>query len=264
MLEKNGKAGETISTPLGNRIKNIRTSLGLTMEEFIERIDNKSGKGKSGTVNNWESGKNAPNKKRLKQIANLGGVSVEYLLNGSISERLLQRLSFCRTIWAIFKKNGSFDNLQSSPDLADLSSNDLNALVEIVKMIDDDNYFAGGAGTKDNFEAGLSFVQQQTSKLLSSFPNEEPLTFAKKDGIIVLMKEVAQTHYEATHTSNAIIKQAVISSLENLLNEVNARAHGTDPSESYSHKELVPLVTSSFMKQVNDVLNKCINELKLL
>lgn len=53
------------------------------MEEFIERIDNKPGKGRSGTVNNWESGKNAPNKQRLKRIAELGGVSVEYLINGS-------------------------------------------------------------------------------------------------------------------------------------------------------------------------------------
>ena len=67
---------------LGQRIKAIRLRLGLTMEEFIERIDNKPGRGRSGTVNNWETGKNAPNKNRLKRIAELGGVSVEYLLNG--------------------------------------------------------------------------------------------------------------------------------------------------------------------------------------
>lgn len=67
---------------LGQRIKAVRLKLGLTMEEFIERIDNKPGRGRSGTVNNWEAGKNAPNKKRLKRIAELGGVSVEYLING--------------------------------------------------------------------------------------------------------------------------------------------------------------------------------------
>lgn len=68
---------------LGRRIKAIRLKLGLTMEEFIERIDNKPGRGRSGTVNNWEAGKNAPNKQRLKKIADLGGVSVEYLINGN-------------------------------------------------------------------------------------------------------------------------------------------------------------------------------------
>lgn len=68
---------------IGSRIRAVRLRLGLSMEEFIERIDNKPGKGRSGTVNNWESGKNAPNKQRLKRIAELGGVSVEYLINGS-------------------------------------------------------------------------------------------------------------------------------------------------------------------------------------
>lgn len=68
---------------MGSRIRAVRLRLGLSMEEFIERIDNKPGKGRSGTVNNWESGKNAPNKQRLKRIAELGGVSVEYLINGS-------------------------------------------------------------------------------------------------------------------------------------------------------------------------------------
>lgn len=53
------------------------------MEDFIERIDSKPGRGRSGTVNNWETGKNAPNKKRLKKIADLGSVSVDYLINGS-------------------------------------------------------------------------------------------------------------------------------------------------------------------------------------
>ena len=67
----------------GQRIRSIRLRLGLTMEEFIERIDGKPGKGRSGTVNNWETGKNAPNAKRLKKIASLGGVTVDYLLHGT-------------------------------------------------------------------------------------------------------------------------------------------------------------------------------------
>lgn len=74
---------KTNKKKLGNRISFIRTSLGLTMEEFIERIDNKPGKGRSGTVNNWEAGINAPNKRRLKRIAELGNVSVDYLLHGT-------------------------------------------------------------------------------------------------------------------------------------------------------------------------------------
>lgn len=65
---------------LGKRIKNCRLRLGLTIEEFIERIDNKPGRGRSGTVNNWETGKNAPNKQRLKKIAKLCDTTVQELV----------------------------------------------------------------------------------------------------------------------------------------------------------------------------------------
>jgi len=61
----------------GERIKEIRMDLGLTMEEFAKRIDDKA---KSGTVSNWETGKNLPNNNRLKKIAELGNVDISYLL----------------------------------------------------------------------------------------------------------------------------------------------------------------------------------------
>lgn len=63
---------------LGDRIRDIRLSLGLSMSEFAERVD-PDGKAKSGTVSNWEHGKNAPNAKRLKKIAELGHTSVQDL-----------------------------------------------------------------------------------------------------------------------------------------------------------------------------------------
>ena len=66
-----------MSIEVGNRIKNIRLGLGLTMEEFANEIDSKS---KSGTVSNWETGKNLPNANRLKKIAELGDTTVQELL----------------------------------------------------------------------------------------------------------------------------------------------------------------------------------------
>lgn len=60
-------------------IRVVRKSLGLSMEEFASRIDDKA---KSGTVSNWETGKNLPNNKRLKKIAELGEITVDELLNG--------------------------------------------------------------------------------------------------------------------------------------------------------------------------------------
>lgn len=70
---------------VGYRIKEIRKKLGLSMSSFAERIDDKS---KSGTVSNWETGKNLPNNERLKKIATLGGISIDELLYGDIETRI--------------------------------------------------------------------------------------------------------------------------------------------------------------------------------
>lgn len=69
----------SVTVKIGQRIKSIRLDLGLSMSEFAKRVD-PSGKAKSGTVSNWEHGKNAPNAKRLRKIAELGNISVDELI----------------------------------------------------------------------------------------------------------------------------------------------------------------------------------------
>lgn len=56
------------------------------MDDFGKKIDDKV---KSGTVSNWETGKNLPNNKRLVTIAKLGGISVDELLYGKTLTDLL-------------------------------------------------------------------------------------------------------------------------------------------------------------------------------
>lgn len=64
---------------IGQRIKNIRINLGKTMEDFGNILLTSK-----GTVNNWEKGRNLPNKDNLKSIADLGGLSVEEVLYGPV------------------------------------------------------------------------------------------------------------------------------------------------------------------------------------
>jgi transcriptional regulator with XRE-family HTH domain len=75
------KEGETISknAEMGKRIRSIRKRLGKNQEEFGQLFDPPAPK---SSVSYWENG-GGPNKQRLKKIAELGGVSVEYLINGS-------------------------------------------------------------------------------------------------------------------------------------------------------------------------------------
>ena len=67
---------------VGKRIKQIRTEYfekKLTQTEFGQLIDSAV---KKSSVRDWENGNNLPNKERLKKIANIANVSVDYILFG--------------------------------------------------------------------------------------------------------------------------------------------------------------------------------------
>ena len=66
---------------LGERIHTIRIDNGMTMNEFMNMIDDQPPKNSSGVVNNWEHGRNMPNKRRLATIASLIDTSVSRLLS---------------------------------------------------------------------------------------------------------------------------------------------------------------------------------------
>lgn len=74
---------------IGKRINSIRIEKGDNLREFGERIARKMNIPKDqapadSLVSRWEKGKNRPNNERLKAIADIGGVSVEYLLYGGL------------------------------------------------------------------------------------------------------------------------------------------------------------------------------------
>ncbi|MFD1416846.1 helix-turn-helix domain-containing protein [Oceanobacillus jeddahense] len=64
---------------IGSRIRVIRNELGLTMKEFGEKIDPPAS---DSIVSRWERGKSLPNNERLNAIAELGNVSISYLITG--------------------------------------------------------------------------------------------------------------------------------------------------------------------------------------
>ena len=62
---------------IGERIKTLRKALGLSQEEFAEKL----GKGVA-TIKRWESGQTIPNDKTLRLISKTFGVSYEWLKEG--------------------------------------------------------------------------------------------------------------------------------------------------------------------------------------
>ncbi|MQW23898.1 helix-turn-helix transcriptional regulator [Lactococcus sp. dk322] len=71
-------AVEKSAATISERIKTIRLNKGMTLEEFGELFSTSK-----GTVNNWEKGRNLPNKENLFKIAQLANMTVEELTRNS-------------------------------------------------------------------------------------------------------------------------------------------------------------------------------------
>lgn len=69
----------------GERVRQIRQQLKMTQDEFGKKFDPPASK---GIVSRWEHG-GTPNNARLQKIADLGHVSVDYLLNGNRINHLM-------------------------------------------------------------------------------------------------------------------------------------------------------------------------------
>lgn len=76
---------EVNANDVGARIRQIRKNMGLSMTEFANRLNvlEQSSKIRSGTVSNWETGKNLPNNNRLTIISGLANIPLNELLYGS-------------------------------------------------------------------------------------------------------------------------------------------------------------------------------------
>ncbi|MEN2361199.1 helix-turn-helix domain-containing protein [Levilactobacillus brevis] len=65
---------------IGKRIKSIRISKGIDLAKFGKMVNPPAS---ASIVSRWERGINLPNSQRIKSIAEIGNVSVDFLLNGT-------------------------------------------------------------------------------------------------------------------------------------------------------------------------------------
>ncbi len=95
------------ATIIGQRIKNIRRSKGMTVEQFGQLF----GANKS-LVYKWENAMSQPNRIRMRQIADFAGITVEELTN-SIDYKQLYELE-CNRAESL---QSEIDNLKSQIEL---------------------------------------------------------------------------------------------------------------------------------------------------
>jgi transcriptional regulator with XRE-family HTH domain len=148
---------------VGNRIKSIRLDEGATMEEF-GKIFNTS----KGTVNNWEKGRNLPNKENLLKIAKIGNITVGQLLNG---EHAQSRYNWDYIQNYIVKTRDELDekafaSTKQAIDSAFFIRLDLNDIINIY------NYNVGNSvpakdlnGIKEFYKTQANFLEEYISSL---------------------------------------------------------------------------------------------------
>ncbi|MEN3242850.1 helix-turn-helix transcriptional regulator [Fructilactobacillus sanfranciscensis] len=177
---------------LGKRIHNIRLSLGLSLNEFAKLVD-PYGKAQSGTVANWEKGRNAPNKKRLARIAKIGDISVDFLLNGFTSEKDKEFEELRKKIenGTITKDNDLSENdkkiakeknIDFNIMLNDYSRNQINQVLDTFSNENVKKIFSSSSADLSVFIYGISFF-------ISAIKNK---TFSPTDTKILTELETLQ------------------------------------------------------------------------
>ncbi|OTN91461.1 helix-turn-helix domain-containing protein [Enterococcus faecium] len=72
---------------MGKRIQEIRKNRGETLEKFGKKFTQSAGK---NVVNRWEKGVNIPDIERLMNVANIGKVTISYILYGDNFNKMLK------------------------------------------------------------------------------------------------------------------------------------------------------------------------------
>lgn len=97
---------------VGNKIRNMRKSLGLNQAEFAKRIG-----ATVPAVSNWENGRNLPNNERLTQIAKVADTSVNELLYGSKQAYITNVIQeYCKKNEAQVNETALNKTIQQYPD----------------------------------------------------------------------------------------------------------------------------------------------------
>ena len=116
------------------KIKSIRKERGLSLEDFGKLLKPPADRGQ---VSRWENNKNKPNNERLKSIADIGGISVDELLNGNTEENYFKVISSDEGIRYDKQEWENINQFNRTPYLLSLP---LTLLIEIyVNNLDNDS-----------------------------------------------------------------------------------------------------------------------------
>lgn len=207
---------EINTAAVGQRIKEIRTELGLSMAKFGKLL----GDMPRSSVNNWERGINLPKNETLAKIAEVGHTTNEYLLYGDkenqyIMELLEKKLTEVDPrLVAMIKEVSS----QAEPNDDQQMKNYIRFLVNNInppderdqysfQMIDDDLSMYLGS-TKDGTKAQIYLHFDQVKSVMHIMP----FTFSEQsvDRLLIFLNNSESLHYFNGELPSEMKRQPIV------------------------------------------------------
>lgn len=248
---------EINSKEVGIRIRNIRQSHGLSQSSFGDKV----GDAHKSLVSKWERGENLPNNERIKIIAELGHVSVEYLLYGeeddtsnmSLKKYLNYKLD--EHIQETFPQNSVINNLLLNSKLISSESNhskDTKQHADTIKKI----------GQKYIDEMYYSDITLETLQAVSSSLTIENFIQYRENAWYefknFLDKKVFELRFNSERDVLYLIKTLFIDKFEYKFLEALEQFDDPDELNQFIFEEIEPLLTEASQKIItvsDDVIN---------
>lgn len=254
-----------VNTGLGLRIKSIRENLGKNQSEFGELFNPPAPK---SAVSRWEHG-GSPNKKRLAEIAKLGGMTVDELiygtLNDSISDITNELYSLFPKWWEIV--NDSDWNTFVSLAKDDYEKNNYGYISDLFRFICSDGYIPYPKFKK-------KITEEEKSKRIKEYRVKNlmvgiracaniALTEAKildvspanKTMLLKLMSEASERHFSGETATNTGILNIVNNSLDDATNKIYAITHGFKRKNGLSEEVTYPTkINNEFLEEMDSLI----------
>ncbi|MCC4371234.1 helix-turn-helix domain-containing protein [Limosilactobacillus reuteri] len=253
---------------LGKRIKEIRLKLGKSQEEFGKLFEPPAPK---SAVSRWEHG-GKPNKKRLVKIAELGGTTVDELVNGSLVDAIntltsvlyneyfeyLDYMSNEGTTWKSYVVSKA-SNSSAETNYTNMSQ--LFAFLEYDNFLNDRDKDNLGDYNRQNLIAGFKYCANEVLKIATSegiSPTDTPL-------LIRLFLDVETKHFSNMKSDNEGLFNTAIDALNTAISSVHNLVYGFDQKllrkGSLGETKIPNTIDKEIYNEVNKILFTTRNQL---
>ncbi|HFI0048502.1 TPA: helix-turn-helix domain-containing protein [Streptococcus suis] len=233
---------------VGERIKQIRLSLGESMEKFGERFGTSK-----GTVNNWEKGRNLPNKENLKKISELGQMTVNELLYGNVNnliESILLNFDFYefadenkkkRVFELVQKEVKDFPHLLTSDYNDELIEKISDIVVDIINGLDGTNESALRASYEafSFSEIEDMFYRTVTTSEIEICYNYSLMMYQKNYKLKKILREGMD---EQLYKKLEFVHKQAEAEITKIAKELDYKLYNSDESKKETKKQIFDLI----------------------